>query len=72
VKPEPPRKTPAGDLIDDPEFGLFYELLRRPPALNKRPVPVIPAPPGGGLVGRFGGIEVPQCYNAAKIRFPIK
>jgi len=72
VKPEPPLRTPAGDLVDDPEFGLFYELLKRPPASNKRPVPVIPAPPGAGLTASFGGIRVIQCYNAAKIQFPIK
>jgi hypothetical protein len=65
-------KTPAGDLVDDPEFGMFYELLRRPPAPNKRPVPVIPAPPGAGVTASFGGIRVIQCYNAAKIQFPIK
>jgi hypothetical protein len=55
---QPVKKGLAGSRIEDPEFGLYYELLQKPRP-SQRPLPEIPS--------KVGGIEVPECYDACRL-----
>lgn len=59
---EPPR-TSAGTKIDDDEFGLYYQLLKKPRPKQK-PLPHLPK-----TKGTKGAIEIPVCYDPARMGF---